>query len=184
MNNLLSCKVAAEHIAAGQIIAYPTEAIYGLGCDPRNETALHALINLKDRDSTKGLIVVARDLNQLHGIIDAPDDATLERIAPTWPGPVTWIMAAHKNCSELLTGGRQTIAVRISAHPVVSDLCRCADSAMVSTSANLSGQAPMRTPEQIMSAFGSSIAGVVAGELGGLHSATSIFDASTGTQLR
>jgi len=181
---LLNCEQAANHIAAGELVAYPTEAIYGLGCDPRNESAIEQLIGLKDREQDKGLIVVASEWKQLDKLIATPSPEQRARAQESWPGPVTWIMSAHSSCSTLLTGGRPTIAVRISAHPVVRKLCEHCNSAVVSTSANISGQPPLESPEAIAEAFSGKIAGVVQGELGGLKHATSIFDAATGSQLR
>lgn len=181
---LLSCTKAASAIQAGEIIAYPTEAIYGLGCDPNNHQSLAKLVKLKSRASNKGLILVASNRSQLEPFIDNKNPAIIERASNSWPGPVTWIMPASKLCHPLLTGSRSTIAVRISAHPVVRDLCDACDHALVSTSANVSGEIPLATVEEITNAFATNIAGVVEGELGGLESATSIFDASTGVQLR
>jgi len=181
---LLSCASAVSAIKAGEIIAYPTEAIYGLGCDPQNHAALTRLLKLKSRASNKGLILVASNRAQLDPFIDNQNPAILERANKSWPGPVTWIMPASKLCHPLLTGGRPTIAVRISAHPVVRDLCDGCEHALVSTSANISGDIPLANAEDIADAFAPDIAGVVEGQLGGLENATSIFDASTGVQLR
>jgi len=181
---VLSCKAAATAIHSGQIIAYPTEAIYGLGCDPNNRMALQQLLELKSREKDKGLILVASSWQQLEPFVEPKDPAILIQAQRSWPGPVTWIMPASELCTELLTGGRSTIAVRISAHEVVRNLCDQCGFAVVSTSANISGQPPLNTPAGIINAFGEGIAGVVDGELGGLKNATSIFDASTGVQLR
>jgi len=166
---LLSCADAATAVKAGKLIAYPTEAIYGLGCDPRNQEALAHLLKLKSRASDKGLIVIASNTTQLDPFIDKQNPALLERASDSWPGPVTWIMP---------------IAVRVSAHPVVRELCDQCGHALVSTSANISGELPLADADAITEAFASSIAGVVKGALGGLASATSIFDATTGVQLR
>jgi len=181
---LLSCADAAIAIKAGELIAYPTEAIYGLGCDPRNQAALSQLLELKSRASNKGLILVASDTTQLEPFIDTHNPTLLERASSSWPGPVTWIMPAAKRCHPLLTGGRPTIAVRVSDHPVVRELCTLCEHALVSTSANISGEKPLAGVEDITDVFASNIAGVVKGALGGLENATSIFDASTGVQLR
>lgn len=180
----LSVATAAKAIHEGKVIAYPTEAIYGLGCDPLNLDALTHLLNLKSRDSNKGLILIASDWNQLAGYVDLDDPAMLERANNSWPGPVTWIMPASAKCSAVLTGGRETIAVRVSAHPVVRDLCSHCECALVSTSANISGEPPLLSTTDIVSVFSDQIAGVVDGELGGLKNATSIFDARSGVQLR
>lgn len=181
---LLSCTDAAVAIHAGFIVAYPTEAIYGLGCDPDNQTSLQKLLNLKRRDSDKGLILIGSSWQQLEPFVELTDPAILERAQNSWPGPVTWIMPASSRCTAILTGGRSTIAVRVSAHEVVQELCNQCGHALVSTSANLSGQDPLHTPDDITNAFSKEIAGTVTGALGGLKNATSIFDASTGVQLR
>lgn len=181
---LLSCTAATKLVHSGNIIAYPTEAIYGLGCDPKNQSALQQLLDLKSRDKDKGLILVASSWQQLEPFVNIKDPAILAQAQSCWPGPVTWIMPASTMCSSLLTGGRKTIAVRVSAHEVIRDLCDQCGFALVSTSANISGQPPLNTPADIIHAFGTGISGVVSGELGGLENATSIFDASTGVQLR
>ncbi len=181
---LLSCDAAARAIEAGRIIAYPTEAIYGLGCNPDNQTALQGVVDLKARASNKGLILVASQWSQLEPFVQPTDQSVLDTAMSSWPGPVTWIMPASDRCTALLTGSRDTIAVRISDHPVVRQLCDLCGYAIVSTSANMSGEQPLEDATAIQNAFGEKIAGVVEGELGGLQSATSIFDARTGAQLR
>ena len=181
---LLSCAAAVSAVKAGKIIAYPTEAIYGLGCDPHNHAALSRLLQLKSRAANKGLILVASNQSQLDPFINIQNPLVLERANKSWPGPVTWIMPASKHCHPLLTGDRSTIAVRISAHPVVRELCDGCEHALVSTSANISGEFPLANVQDIADAFDSNIAGIVDGSLGGLENATSIFDATTGVQLR
>lgn len=180
----LNCDEAAKAVRAGKIIAYPTEAIYGLGCDPLNLQALQGIVDLKIRASKKGLILVASDWQQLEPFVHISEQSILDVAMQSWPGPVTWIMPASELCPALLTGNRDSIAVRISAHPVVRELCECCAHALVSTSANISGTQPLDNADAIRDAFGDNIAGVVAGELGELQSATSIFDARTGAQLR
>lgn len=181
---LLSCEAAAIAVKNGEIIAYPTEAVFGLGCDPDNQTSLSQLLEIKSRDANKGLILVASNWEQLEPFVYIDNPEILARAQSSWPGPVTWIMPASKRCSANLTGGRDGIAVRISAHEVVQDLCNHCGHALVSTSANISGQLPLQTADDIMKIFDTRIKGVVKGKLGGLESATSIFDASTGAQLR
>ena len=181
---LLSVEAAATAVHAGNIIAYPTEAIYGLGCDPDNQTSLQQLLEIKARATNKGLILVGSEWQQLEPFVELTNQSILDRALESWPGPVTWIMPASDRCSALLTGGRKTIAVRVSAHTVVRDLCNEYGNALVSTSANISGEAPLRQAEDVADAFASQIAGVVEGKLGGLENATSIFDATTGVQLR
>jgi len=180
---MLTCAQAAIAVAAGKLIAYPTEAIYGLGCNPLNENAVEQLLQLKIRERNKGLILVAHEWQQLEQFVSV-DEAMLEKAFQTWPGPVTWVIPASTRCSAVLTGARDTVAVRVSSHEVVSELCKACGHALVSTSANISGQMPFNNAAEIETEFGDHIAGVVGGDLGGLHNATSIFDIRTGVQLR
>ena len=91
-NPLLSVSEAVRCLRAGEVIAYPTEAVYGLGCDPLDAHAVLRLLALKDRPMEKGLILIASDFQQLQPFIRTPDSATLEKIQSTWPGPVTWLL--------------------------------------------------------------------------------------------
>ena len=99
---LLSCEAAASAVKAGEIIAYPTEAIYGLGCDPTNQSALRKLVDLKSRSANKGLILVAANWEQLDPFVSLTDQSALETAMQSWPGPVTWIMPSSKKCSSFV----------------------------------------------------------------------------------
>lgn len=170
-------------IRAGGVIAYPTEAVFGLGCDPCNPAAVERIMQLKGRSVHKGLIVIAADLEQLGGLLAPLDEAIRDRIRPTWPGPVTWLLPASPDCPAWLTGGRDTLAVRISAHPLVRQLCR-ACGALVSTSANPAGHAPARTPLRVRRYFGRSLDDVVAGRVNPNARPTEIRDARSGRVIR
>lgn len=180
----ISISEAVAAIKSGQIIAYPTEAVYGVGCAPDNLTALRKLLALKSRDSNKGLILAASSWQQLSPYASNLSEKQLCAAFATWPGPVTWVVPAADNIDPLISGGRSTLAMRISAHPVVSALCQACDQAIISTSANISGQDPLVNESQIVNAFGDEIAGIVEGELGKLDKPTAIFDLVTGKQLR
>ncbi|MDP2252538.1 MAG: Sua5/YciO/YrdC/YwlC family protein, partial [Thiobacillus sp.] len=119
----------------GGIIAYPTESCYGLGCDPRNVGALKRLIRLKGRSAAKGMLLIADRFKRLKPFVRPLHAADLARMQHSWPGPVTWVVPASAACPPLLTGGRPTIAVRVTAHPVAAHLCRSLGMALVSTSA-------------------------------------------------
>ncbi len=179
-----SVATAAALIRDGGVVAYPTEAVYGLGCDPGNSAAVQRILTLKKRAAGKGLILVASHWHQLERFIAPLKGHERERAEASWPGPVTWIMPAGAGVSELISGGRSTVAVRISAHPVVSALCTAAGHALVSTSANTSGDTPLMNASAIHQRFGDGIDAIVAGSLGGLGSATPIFDIITGERLR
>lgn len=175
---------AARILLAGGIVAYPTEAVFGLGCLPQLESALARIVAIKQRDARKGLIVVAADREQLEPLAELPGGEIGRQIDASWPGAVTWVVNARPGLPALLTGGRPTIAVRVSGHPVVRALCEATESALVSTSANLSGRRPARTALAVRRQLGDSIDWVLAAPLGGSARPTEIRDAATGRVLR
>jgi L-threonylcarbamoyladenylate synthase len=175
---------AARIIATGGVVAYPTEAVYGVGCLPLLEDALERIIAIKRRDARKGLIVVAASLAQLEPLAELPGGAIGAEMRSLWPGAVTWVVPARAGLPGLLTGGRPTIAVRVSAHPVVRALCLRAGSAVVSTSANASGRRPARSALAARRALGRQVDYVLAGPLGESRRPTEIRDAADGRILR
>lgn len=184
MKSLLSSAQAAQHVAAGLIIAYPTEAVYGLGCDPKNSAAVDSVLDLKARDANKGFILIASSINQLSDYLRTPSAAQLQQLEAAWPGPVTFVVDANPNLPAQLTGGRNTLAVRVSSHPVVAELCNQCGHPLISTSANISGTQALTDACAVMEAFGDNIAGVVEGSLGTLDAPTPIFSLASGEQLR
>jgi len=175
---------AVDALRRGELIAYPTEGVFGIGCDPLNPDALGKVIEIKQRDAEKGLIVVARDLDQLRALIKPLDSALEQQLMSSWPGPVTWVVDARDSLPELLTGGRATLAVRVSAHPVIIALCERFGKPIVSTSANYSGQPAATNVAEVRAMPGSMISVIIDAPLGGQAGATSIIDAKTGKQLR
>ena len=168
-----------------EVIAYPTEAVFGLGCDPDSEKAVNALLALKQRPWQKGLILIAANYEQLKPYVDdaALTDSQRETIFSVWPGPVTWVIPARPETPRWLTGSFDSLAVRVSDHPLVQQLCSQYGKPLVSTSANLSGQEPCRTTEEVRMQFGSSLP-VLAGLVGGRLNPSEIRDALTGKQFR
>jgi L-threonylcarbamoyladenylate synthase len=108
----------------------------------------------------------------------------LRRVLATWPGPVTWIVPARPFVPAWLTGGRGTLAVRVTAHPIASELAARAGGAIVSTSANRAGRSPLRSALAVRRAFHDDVDLVLVGPLGGADRPTEIRDAATGTTLR
>ena len=171
------------HLQRGGLIAYPTESCYGLGCDPRNPRALKRLIRLKSRSAAKGMLLVADHYKRLLPFLRPLRPADLARMQRSWPGPVTWVVPASATCSPLLTGGRATIAVRVTAHPGATQLCRSAGMALVSTSANKSGQKPAKTAAECRRIFGKRVR-VIDGRIGTRKRPSTLIDLATGTVLR
>lgn len=175
---------AGRAVRDGGIIAYPTEAVFGLGCDPHNLAAVRRLLNLKQRSPRLGLILVAANEEQLAGYLDTMADSCFKRMRSSWPGPQTWVVPAAPDCPIWLTGEHNSIAVRVSAHPVVRALCESAQMAIVSTSANRSGHPPARSALACRMRFGAQLDIVVGGKTGGLAKPTAIRDVTTGRVIR
>ena len=140
-----SCRETARYIHQGKIIGYPTEAVYGLGCDPLNAHAVNKLLQIKQRPVSKGLILIAADFEQLLPFIADIESERLKPALDSWPGPYTWLFPARPGTPFWLTGKHSSIAVRVTAHPVARQLCLQANTALVSTSANRSRQQPARS---------------------------------------
>ena len=155
----------------------------GLGCNPWNEDAVAKVLRLKRRPAGKGLIVVASNMGQLSAVVDFSKVTRQEEITGSWPGPVTWLVPAGSATPPWLTGQYETLAVRVSAHPVVRQLCDKAG-LLVSTSANPSGCIPARTQRRARAYFGQDVDCYLPGNVGGDSRPSTIRDALTGRVLR
>ena len=186
MSRDLSIHEAATVLQTGGVVAYPTEGVWGLGCDPRDHESVLRLLAIKQRTVDKGLILIASHLDQLRPFLDIaamPID-NLAAVLASWPGPHTWVMPASSDAPQWITGVHAGIAVRISAHAPVIELCNAFGGALVSTSANLSGEPAPRTRMGLDPALLRQVEGVLHGETGGRSSPTVIHDAITGAALR
>ena len=139
-----------------QVIAYPTEAVFGLGCNPQSQSAVQKLLDLKQRTMEKGLILIAHDLALLLPYIDIQllQDKHWQCLQAEYSRPTTWIVPARSDVPKFLTGQFNSIAVRLCQHQAVRQLCEVTGFALTSTSANLTGLSPCRTAEQVRSQFG------------------------------
>jgi L-threonylcarbamoyladenylate synthase len=174
--------VAALH--AGAVIAYPTEAVYGLGCDPLNESAVARLFALKQRPRDQGVLLIAAEFDQLKPFIDEVPAQAIARACSTWPGPHTWVFPRSAATPAWLAGGHAGIAVRVTAHPPAVQLCRAFGAALVSTSANPHGRPPARSAAEVRAMFGTELPFILEGLVGGLERPTPISDAVSGDAIR
>jgi len=165
----------------GAVIAYPTEAIYGLGCDPANRKAVKRLLEIKQRPISKGLILVAADFSQVKKYLKPLSEAQ-EKF--TSPSSTTYIFSARKSAPRWLTGDFDSLAIRISKHPMIRELCTKLDSAIVSTSANISGQPPAQTSEEVLEQLGDKIAVILRGNTGDSQKPSVIRDSISGQIIR
>jgi L-threonylcarbamoyladenylate synthase len=175
---------AARTVRGGGILAYPTEAVYGLGCDPGNAEAVLKLLAIKQRPLESGLILIASDMAQLRPFIEPLGSTMLGRVEATWPGPVTWLVPARPETPIWLRGRHHSIAVRLTAHPLAAALCAALGQALVSTSANRHGRPPARNALQVRKRLGDSIDLLICGATGPQARPTEIRDARSGRVVR
>lgn len=182
MNN----KSAIDAFNNGGIIAYPTEAVFGIGCDPDNEEALQRLLLLKQRSPEKGLILLASDFSQLLPYVDTSDmsEEQLTTMLSRWPNGITQVLIKNKGISPLLSGKFDSIAVRVTDQPDVVALCSQVNRPIVSTSANLSGLAPAITWQTLDPQLTSQLDYVIKGATLGFDKPSTIIDVITGEQFR
>lgn len=181
---LLDTAQAVERLRTGQVIAYPTEAVYGLGCDPRNETAVRKILTLKDRHEEAGLVLIASEFDQLRNWVAEVSEALLDRAMRTWPGPVTWLFPRAAGVPDFVAGKHDTVAVRVTAHIPSRQLCAAFGSALISTSANPTTAPPARSAAEVREYFGAGLAGILAGELGDGKKPSEIRDLASGKIIR
>ena len=177
----LNC--AVKTLNQGGVIAYPTEAVFGLGCFPEDVYSVARILALKGRSARKGLILIAASLEQLDSYVDYPDDDMRQKVSATWPGSITWVLPAKENTPGWITGYKGTVAVRVSVHPVVQALCKKVG-VIVSTSANPARKTPATNAFKVRSYFGNGIDYILCGNTGGKELPTEIRDALSGNVLR
>src|SRR5690554_1587960 len=177
-----TAEAAAAVLRAGGIVAHPTEAVWGLACNPASEAATGRLLALKRRDVDKGLILVAASASQLERLVDwseLPQDRR-EAVLASWPGPHTWIVPATAAVPAWIRGSHAGVAVRVTGHPPAAALCSAFGGAIVSTSANTAGAPPPHALDAFEPEILAGVDAVLEGETGRLARPTAIRDALTG----
>ena len=175
---------AARNVASGGLIAYPTEGVYGLGCLPGERSAVERLLRVKRRSWRKGLILIAANFEQLEPLVVLPRAGLRDEILGSWPGPVTWLLESQRGVPAWVGGGRGTLAVRVTDHPLASQLCRRVGEPLISTSANRAGRPPLKRPLDVRRELGPELDDILVGPLGALDRPTTLRDGMTGATLR
>jgi L-threonylcarbamoyladenylate synthase len=175
---------AADRLRRGGVVAYPTEAVWGLGCDPLNEAAFRRLLTLKSRPLAKGVILISADRDSLAPYIGPLTVGQWQRLRAVEGRPVTWVVPAGAKTPAWLTGGRSTLAVRVTDHPVAAGLCRAFGGPLVSTSANPGGREPARSSLRVRLYFDDLLDDLVPGLTGGGTRPSEIRDIDTGKVFR
>lgn len=177
---------AADVLRRGGVIAYPTEAVFGLGGDPHNRTAFERIFALKQRPATQGVLLIAADFAQIARYVDMTKvpQGVLAQVRASWPGPFTWVFPRSADVPDWIAGEHAGIALRVTAHGPAAALCRAFGGALVSTSANPHGHPPARDLATLTAYFGEELDGIVDAPLGGASQPTTIRDALTGAIIR
>lgn len=189
-----SLEKAVEVLHAGGIVATPTEAVFGLSCDPDNFSAVKKLLALKERDTSKGFILISDTLSRLCPYISPLTNDQENTISSMLPKPVTWVVPKASSLPTWIAGEHDSIAIRVTGHPLAKALCAAFGKPLISTSANLSGQPPAKTAKEVHTLFTSALAKhqslfkedwyILDGMLGSESKPTQIRDLITGTILR
>lgn len=171
---------AAKQLWQGGVVAYPTEAVWGLGCNPFSEHAVLSLLELKSRPVEKGLILLAADIHQFDPFISHLNDLQRQRLKNTWPGPVTWLVPANALIPKWISGAYETVALRVTDHPVAAGLSRAFGAPIVSTSCNPNGLPAARTAFKVRQYFGDQLGTITSGTIGGREQPSEIRNLLTG----
>ena len=169
-------------LESGEVVAYPTEGVWGLGCDPFDESAVKKVYELKRRPENKSVILLVKDWEQAEALIDPAVSIDREKIKATWPGPVTWVVPASNQVPDFLRAADGTIALRMPSYVFLQKLLEAYGKPLVSTSANLSSEPTARTEAELRQKF-PAIA-VCSGECEGRQSPSEIYHAISGERLR
>ena len=176
-------QAAVDSLRRGGVVAHASEGVWGLACDPFDRLAVAKVLAIKGRAAAKGLIVIGGDAAAFAPELDAAGNAAAARIRASWPGAVTWVVA-NRRFPEWITGGRDTVAIRVPGHAQARALATAFGGPVVSTSANRAGEPPARTESAVTAALGGEIDHLLSGETGGRDGPSRIFDAATGQALR
>jgi L-threonylcarbamoyladenylate synthase len=180
-NEVLKAVATLDH---GGLIAYPTEAVWGLGCDPLNQQAVMNLLKLKQRPIEKGLILVADSLEACIDWFAPLSEQQYLLLEKSWPGFKTWVIPAACWVPFWIKGIHSGLALRVSKHSLIRKLCEAFGGPVISTSANHYGLPPIRNQWQLRRAFGHQLDFVLTGRLGAEQNPSPIFDLLSEKQLR
>ena len=181
---LLKVRRAIQQLERSGVIAYPTEAVWGFGCDADSQEAVVRLLKLKHRSVDKGLILVAASVDQFAAYLDGLSPALMDKFAQPTERPVTWLVPANNFVPDWIKGRYKSVALRVSTHKPVVDLCRAFGKPIVSTSANRAGQPPCKSPWPLYRLLGHGLDYIFPGPLGDLNSPSEIRDLISNKVIR
>ncbi len=172
-------------IVQGGVVAYPTETVWGLGCDPYSEQAVHQILELKSRPVEKGLILISGSAEHFDSLLSPLDSELRERFLQPTDVPTTWLVPDIRDqIPRWVKGQHNSVALRVSQHSVVQGICSRLGHAIVSTSANPAGLVPAKTLLDLRRYFNARLDAVIPGSLGGFNKPSMIKDLESGQIIR
>lgn len=154
---------AADALRAGQLVAFPTETVYGLGANALDPAAVARIFAAKGRPATNPLIVHVADAAELGSVAAEVPPLAAKLIAAFWPGPLTLVLPKIAGVPDAMTAGGPTVAVRCPNHPLARELLRAAEVPVAAPSANRSGELSPTTAEHVLASLGGRIEFVLDG---------------------
>lgn len=180
---------AAQILRQGKVLAYPTEAVWGLGCDPMNEQAFLEILRLKQRPIEKGVILLAGQISQVEHLLKNLAPQIRQQVIETWTHrtqterATTWLLPADESIPQWIKGDHPQVAVRVTTHPLCTALCNAFNGFIVSTSANPAGLEPAHSLQDANRYFAAQL-NYLNGDLGLSQQPSRILDAITGEVIR
>jgi L-threonylcarbamoyladenylate synthase len=184
MHLVTSAFELADIIRQGGVIAYPTEAVWGLGCDPFNESAVRRILTLKSRPESKGLILVAGEENQLTPWLETLEPSIAQRLISVNNTPTSWVVPDIVITPSWVRGAHESVAIRLSQHKPVQALCDAFQGVIISTSANPAGLDPAISIEEVNAYFGEDIDAIYHAPLGEASQPSQVRDILTDQLFR
>ena len=157
---------AAQLLQEQAVVAYPTESVWGLGCDPWSAPAVGKILQLKKRNADKGLILIADCVEGLAPFLAGLEENLLRRLREPTAKPTTWLVPNNGVAPLWITGGHDTLALRITEHPIAAALCVLIGGPLVSTSANPQGMPAATSALEVANYFGSAVDYQTPGRIG------------------
>ena len=185
--NYVQLDQAVEMLKQGEVLAYPTEAVWGLGCDPYQQSAFDKILKLKQRPLEKGVILVAASMAQAAPFLQGLSDEQLKKMQDSWQitaeqRATTWLVPLTAAVPAWISGQHDRVAIRVTTHPLVQQLCNAFGGAIVSTSANPAGLDAAKTASEVDKYFPKLA--MLDGALGMSSEPSRIIDIHTGQVIR
>lgn len=187
--NLVDLDQAIQVLKRGDVLAYPTEAVWGLGCDPNQQQAFEKILHLKQRPIEKGVILLSESIERVEPLLIYLDADIRAQVIHSWQQhhatqrATTWLLPITASIPTWIYGTHDRVAVRVTQHALCQRICSAFDHFIVSTSANPAGLSPAITAQQVRQYFPYDVS-ILAGELGQSPQPSRILDAVTGQVIR